>query len=88
MTGERRAYLNAVGTAVPQTEMHRLMAAYALPMLKTTRDRRLFERMVQRCGIERRHSVLFPARSGTLDDAGLYRPGNFAGTAARMRVFE
>jgi alpha-pyrone synthase len=84
----RCAYLNAVGTAVPATEMHRIMAAYAPPMLKTTRDRRLFERMAQRCGIERRHSVLFPARSGTLDDAGLYRPGNFAGTAARMRVFE
>jgi predicted naringenin-chalcone synthase len=44
--------------------------------------------MVQRCGIERRYSVLAPGGPDQLDDAGLYRPGAFAGTGARMRVFE
>lgn len=85
---ETVAHLNAVGTAVPANEVHGIMAAYAPAMLATERDRRLFRRMVQRCGIECRYSVLAPAGSGALDDAGLYRRGGFAGTAARMRVFE
>jgi predicted naringenin-chalcone synthase len=82
------AYLNAIGTAVPANEVHGLFASYAPRLIRTDRERRLFERMVQRCGIERRYSVLAPGGPGQLDDAGLYRPGAFAGTAARMRVFE
>jgi len=81
-------YLNAIGTAVPEHEVHRLFASYAPRLLRSERERRLFDRMVQRCGIERRYSVLAPGRSGQLDDAGLYRPGRFAGTSARMRVYQ
>lgn len=40
------------------------------------------------CGIERRYLVLAPGRADGLDDAGLYRAGDFAGTAAPMRVYE
>jgi alpha-pyrone synthase len=81
------AYVNAIGTAVPANEVHGLFASYAPRLIRTGRERRLFERMVQRCGIERRYSVLAPGRPGQLDDAGLYRPGNFADTAARMRIY-
>lgn len=81
------AYLNAIGTATPAHEVHGLFAAYAPRLIRSERERRLFERMVQRCGIERRYSVLAPGRAGPLDDAGLYRPGGFADTAARMRVY-
>lgn len=80
-------FLNAVGTATPANEVHGVFTSFAPQLLQSTRDRRLFARMVQRCGIERRYSVLQPAR-GSLDDAGLYRMGAFADTAARMRVFE
>jgi alpha-pyrone synthase len=82
------AYLNAIGRAVPVNEVHGIFAGYAPGLLSTPRDRRLFTRMVERSGIERRYSVLAPSRgTGQLDDAGLYRDGAFAGTAARMRVF-
>jgi alpha-pyrone synthase len=82
------AYLNAIGTATPAHEVHGLFAAYAPRLVGTHRELRLFERMVQRCGIERRYSVLAPGRRDALDDAGLYRTGAFADTAARMRVYE
>ena len=88
MSNGASAYLNAIGTAVPANEVHGLFAAYAPRVLQSRRDRRLFERMVQRCGIERRHSVLAPGRGGQLDDAGLYVSGRFADTGARMRVYE
>ena len=85
---EPRAYLNAVGTAVPRNEVHDLFTSYAPRLLQDARERRLFERMVERCGIERRYSVLAPGGPGSLDAEGLYRPGSFADTAARMRVYE
>jgi predicted naringenin-chalcone synthase len=85
----RAAYLNAVGTAVPANEVHGLFTAYAPRLLEDGRARRLFGRMAERCGIDRRYSVLAPsARAGQLDDAALYREGAFADTGARMRVYE
>ena len=88
MAGEVSAFLNAVGVAVPAHEVHGLFAGFAPRLLRDGRDRRLFVRMAARCGIEKRYSVLAPGGAGQLDDAGLYRSGRFAGTAARMRVFE
>jgi predicted naringenin-chalcone synthase len=88
MSKEVGAFLNAIGTAIPPNEVHGLFAAYAPRLLQSHRDRRLFERMVQRCGIERRHSVLAPGRADQLDDAGLYVSGRFADTGARMRVYQ
>jgi predicted naringenin-chalcone synthase len=82
------AYVNAIGTATPVNEVHGLFASYAQHLIPSERERRLFDRMVKRCGIERRYSVLAPGGPGQLDDAGLYRPGAFAGTADRMRVYE
>jgi alpha-pyrone synthase len=81
------AYVNAIGTAIPASEVHGLFASYAPRLIASDRERRLFDRMVQRCGIERRYSVLAPGPPGQLDDAGLYRPGDFADTSARMRVY-
>jgi alpha-pyrone synthase len=83
------AHLNAIGVAVPGNKVHGLFTDYAPRLLRTARDRRLFARMAERCGIERRYSVLAPARrSNQLDDAGLYRHGAFADTATRMQVYE
>jgi len=83
------AYLNAIGTALPEHEVHELFVAYAPRLLGNDRDLRLFRRMALRSGIERRYSVLGPdPRADRLDDAGLYQNGAFADTAARMAVFE
>jgi alpha-pyrone synthase len=82
------AHLNAIGSAVPANEVHGLFTDYAPRLLTAGRDRRLFGRMAERCGIERRYSVL--ARSGEpgqLDDARLYRDGAFADTGRRMQVY-
>ena len=88
MSNDAGVFLNAIGTAIPANEVHGLFAAYAPRLLRSHRDRRLFERMVQRCGIERRYSVLAAGRPGQLDDAGLYVAGRFADTGARMRVYQ
>lgn len=88
MSGGAGAYLNAIGTATPVNEVHGLFVGYAPRMLRSARDRWLFERMVKRCGIERRWSVLAPGRAPALDDVGLYRAGAFADTGARMRLYE
>jgi hypothetical protein len=84
----RAVYVNAIGTATPANEVHGLFASYVPCLIRSDRERRLFDRMVQRCGIEQRYSVLAPGGSGQLDDAGLYRRGAFADTAARMRVYQ
>lgn len=84
-----QVYLNAVGTAVPAHEVHGKFVSYAPRLLATTRDRRLFARMADRGGIERRYSVLAPHPDPEqLDTAGFYRPGAFPDTAARMRLYE
>jgi alpha-pyrone synthase len=83
------AYLNAIGTAVPRHEVHAKFVAYAPRLLGSARDRRLFARMAERAGIDRRYSVLAPHPDPErLDLGGFYRAGAFPGTAARMRLFE
>jgi alpha-pyrone synthase len=83
------AYLNAIGTTVPGHEVHGKFVAYAPRLLGSARDRRLFARMAERAGIDRRYSVLAPHPDPErLDLGGFYRAGAFPGTAARMRLFE
>lgn len=82
------AHLNAIGVAVPENEVHGLFTEYAPRLLRDARDRRLFARMAERCGIEQRYSVLAPGVGhDRLDDAGLYPDGAFADTGARMQVY-
>ena len=83
------AYLNAVGAAVPRHEVHAKFVAYAPRLLGSARDRRLFARMAERAGIDRRYSVLAPHPDPErLDLAGFYRAGAFPGTSARMHMYE
>jgi hypothetical protein len=49
---DNAAHLNAIGIATPAHEVHGLFASYAPRLIRSERERRLFERMVQRCGIE------------------------------------
>jgi len=82
------AYLNAVGTAVPDHDVHRPYVEWATERVDPRR-RRLFERMAARSGISHRWSVLGPGEAG--DAMGFYADGYAQGaapgTAARMGVY-
>jgi predicted naringenin-chalcone synthase len=54
------------------------------------KERRVFERMASRSGIDRRYSVLHKDGMVEADSSeiGFYRRGAYPGTAARMRVYE
>jgi hypothetical protein len=94
------AYINRIGTAVPDHDVHDTFIRFTDQILPERRSRLAFKRMVQRAGIEHRYSTLEPGKTPTIalepgktptiavDRDGFYRPGHFAGTAARMRRFE
>ncbi|MGQ9368202.1 type III polyketide synthase [Azospirillum sp. ST 5-10] len=82
------AYLNRIGTAVPSHDIHAEFVVTAQTLLPDPRARRLFARMAERCGIERRWSVFEAAGDGGFDRGGFYVRGAFPDTAARMRRYE
>lgn len=85
-----QAHLVAIGTAVPDHEVHDTFLAFAEKRLFERRDRLALRRMAGRSGIAGRRSVLAPAPDGTARvdaDGRLYPHGAFAGTAARMAVY-
>jgi hypothetical protein len=84
------AHINRIGTAVPEHDVHDTFIRLADHMLPERRSRLLFKRMVQRAEIEHRYSTFEPGEMPTIgaDRDGFYRPGHFAGTAARMRRFD
>lgn len=87
MTG---AYINRIGTAVPQNDVHQTFIGFVDQFLPERKDKLLFRRMVQRSGIEHRYSTL--TGNENLDEGadreGFFRPGQFAGTDTRMQRFE
>lgn len=85
----REAYLNAIGTAVPDHDVHDAFIAWASDRIADPRDRRLFGRMVQRAGIEHRWSVLprTPAGQSPVAAGGFYADPVLPGTAARMTIY-
>lgn len=87
----RTAYLNRIATAVPPHDVHATFIRFARTLLAEERAQRVFDRMADKSGISSRYSVLEPTtepENGTVDATGLYSRGRFAGTGARMRVFE
>lgn len=73
-----RAYLNRIGTAVPDHDVHAGYVAYAREALGDTRARRSFERLLARAQIDHRYAVVpFGFYGGTLPDMGM-----------RMRAYE
>jgi predicted naringenin-chalcone synthase len=84
------AYLQHIGTAVPEHDIHAPFTALARTLLRGERDQLLFARMAERLGISHRYSVLRPGRlmAGEIDADGFYRRGEFPGTAQRMTRFE
>src|SRR5712671_2118780 len=83
------AHINRIGTAVPDHDVHANFISFADQILPERKSRLLFKRMVQRAEIEHRYSTFEPGEPTIAADRdGFYRPGHFAGTAARMRRFE
>ncbi|MBB3998024.1 type III polyketide synthase [Aureimonas pseudogalii] len=86
------AYINRIGTAVPDHEVHRFVLDFAASRLANDpRRQAIFRRMADRMGIEHRYTSLIPAADpfgACLDEAGDFRLGAFPGTAKRMDLFE
>ena len=85
------AFLQRIGTAVPDHDIHQAFVDFAGEMLTDPRARSIFQRLVARSEIRHRFSCLArdPASSGfTADAYSFYAGGRFPSTAERMRVFE
>jgi predicted naringenin-chalcone synthase len=86
-----QAYLNRLGIAVPEHDVHAAFVSFAERLISDRRSRLLFERMVSRAEIRQRWSSLAPAQSNSnesLDESGFYELGNFPSTALRMLRYD
>ncbi|HEX8224710.1 MAG TPA: type III polyketide synthase [Allosphingosinicella sp.] len=83
-----QAHLNAVGTAVPDHDVHAAFIRWAEARLGEPKSRALFARMAARSGIVHRWSVLPPAPYGAspVDPGGFYH-GALPTTGARMDLY-
>ncbi|HYI40800.1 MAG TPA: type III polyketide synthase [Allosphingosinicella sp.] len=83
-----QAHLNAIGTAVPEHDVHAAFIRWAQARLDDPRARAVFARMAARSGIEHRWSVLPPAPYGNspVDPGGFYH-GPLPTTGARMDIY-
>lgn len=87
--GEKRSYINAIGTAVPSHDVHRAFIGWAERQISGERDRALFRRMAERAGIEHRWSVLAPPDGGgsPVEPGGFYEGTVPPPTSRRMQVY-
>ncbi len=83
-------YVNRIGTAVPDHDIHAQFVAFAGSLFHDDRTRLLFERLAERGGIRRRFSVFEAGNlgAGEIDAGGFYRRGDFPSTGARMAQYE
>jgi len=83
------AFVNAIGTAVPDQDIHQPFLDWALARIPDPRHAKLFERMVGRSGLEHRWSVLPPSPEGgsPAEPGGFYGRAKLPGTAERMRFY-
>ena len=81
-------HVNAIGTAVPDHDIHHAFVDWARDQIEDPRAVKLFERMAGRSAIAHRWSVLDRATHGgsPIDEGGFYA-GALPGTAARMRLY-
>jgi predicted naringenin-chalcone synthase len=82
------AYLHAVGTAIPDHDIHAAFADWARGQIDDPRAAKLFDRMASRSGIAHRWSVLDRATHGgsPVMPGGFYAEG-MPGTGARMAFY-
>ena len=86
------AFINRIATVVPPHDVHGAFLKFGRGMLHGDNRRlAIFDRMADRSGIAHRYSFLEPGTGGddkAIDAGSFYSPGQFPGTAARMRLFE
>jgi alpha-pyrone synthase len=87
------AHINRIAVGVPPHDVHQAFLHFTETLFRQDRGKlAVFRRMAERSHIDHRYSCLplMPdwQTGPTLDAEGLYTRGNFANTAARMRVFE
>ncbi|TXC72263.1 type III polyketide synthase [Sphingomonas ginsenosidivorax] len=82
------AYLNAVGSAVPDHDIHAAFLDWARARVDG-RSARLFDRMADRSGIAHRWSILPRTETGAspVAEDGFYAAETLPGTAARMALY-
>lgn len=82
------AHILAIGTAVPDHDIHHAFIAWASRRIANGAKRKLFDRMADRAGIEHRWSVLPRADSGgsPVDPGGFYG-SSMPTTADRMKLY-
>lgn len=83
------AYINAIGTAVPHQDIHAAFVDWASGQIEDARERRLFQRMAARSGIEHRWSVLPRADNGgsPVEPGGFYACHPLPPTSERMERY-
>jgi predicted naringenin-chalcone synthase len=83
------AHINAIGTAVPDHDVHQAFIGWAKERIADPRERALFRRMAERSGIEHRWSVLPTAPGGGSPVAagGFYAVDPLPPTSARMALY-
>jgi alpha-pyrone synthase len=84
-----KARIHAIGTAVPDHDIHSRFIQWAGERLTDKRERKLFDRMAARSGIEQRWSVLPRAQDGgsPVEPGGFYDGGFLPSTGRRMEVY-
>jgi predicted naringenin-chalcone synthase len=85
------AYLNRIGTAVPDHDIHAEFIAFGRSVITDMHSRALFDRMAALADIDHRYSFLEPGAEPWdryLDRQGLFPRGAFPTTGERMALFE
>ncbi len=84
------ATINAIGTAVPDHDIHQAFVGWATGRIADDRARALFGRMAGRSGIVQRWSVLSPTPDGggsPVAEGGFYAIDPLPSTAERMSIY-
>ena len=82
------AHINRIATAHPDNEVHGIFIEWAASRIPDPRVAKLFARMAERSGIERRWSVLArPGETSQTGEGGFYGGEDMPGTKARMAVY-
>lgn len=86
---QTEVYLNAVGTAVPDHDIHAAFIGWARARIDDARAVRVFDRMVRRSGIAHRWSVLDRTAAGgsPVAENGFYARTMLPGTSERMALY-
>ena len=86
-----QAYLQRIGTAVPEHDIHEPFVTFAQKMLSDRRASVIFQRLASKSGIRHRYCCLpveMFLRSGASEELKAYGNGHFPSTADRMKLFE